>query len=160
MLKVIHPFYFQTGLLVVLVAISGCGKPGIGGRVTIQETPVAAGTITFEKKEAPHRKWVGVINDGNYQIDTKVASAEYNVKIDVHFADADQAKDFYAAMSAELNMEKILHGNTPEAVPSREETKGEDASPSQPPAKSPMQSHVFQTNLNSGSNRKDFEIGQ
>lgn len=120
--------------LIVLLAC-GCGKSGVKGKVTLDDSPVAAGRITFEAIDPNSSTFSGNINKGHYKIEKKGIDGQYKVKIDVHFANANAAADYYAKINADINQD-------PEEVKEKKKI------------------YEFQEELSSGSNVKDFQLQQ
>ncbi|MEC9093010.1 MAG: hypothetical protein VX438_09915 [Planctomycetota bacterium] len=120
-----------SGSLLILLLACGCGKSGVQGTVTLDNAPVAAGWITFEAIDTEGSTVSGNIHEGQYQIEQKNLKGQYKVKIDVHFAHAAAAAEFYA----EINED-------PQAFMEQEEA------------------YEFQETLSNGSNVKDFQLQQ
>jgi hypothetical protein len=70
-------------LALVVFGLSGCGKPGVSGRVTFDGQPVDGGAITFVQEGGVNAQRVGgQINDGKYNISTeKMPPGKYKVEI-------------------------------------------------------------------------------
>lgn len=129
-----QPVGILGGFLFLLLAC-GCGKSGVKGKVTLDNSPVAAGWITFEAVGSNDSTFSGNIHEGQYKIEKKGIEGQYKVKIDVHFVNANEAADYYAKINAELN----------------QDTQDE---------KEKKKIYEFQEELSSGSNVKDFQLQQ
>jgi hypothetical protein len=68
-------------ILSLLVALTGCGdgKSSVGGTVTLDDQPVASGTITFVKAEGDLVREGAVIRSGEFQ--TALPPGKYKVEL-------------------------------------------------------------------------------
>ena len=125
-----------VALLVIIFLFTFNRKSSVQGEVTMDGVPIAAGSILFQSESA---SWTVPIYQGRYELQDNQLAGKYQVKIEVNFVDARDAASYYADVNAELNEKKMW--SKPKSV------KAEAEKP-----------FVFEEELRSGSNTRDFEL--
>lgn len=151
---------FSLAWLLLLALTVGCGKPGVKGTVTLNDAPIAAGLITFQPADSDRPEFSATVSQGKFEVEQADLGGKYTVRINVHFANSNDAADFYEAMSREINREKIVHGEESEKVGPENDDPDAKAVKNKTTVKNPATVHQLEVTLSKGRNVMSFELNE